>query len=382
EYFGIEAYRVPQTGYLVNKYSIGFPLLVAPFFIVTHLVMLLLKTVGFNVSADGFSAPYQFMVCVGSIFYGYLGLVLSYKLCKKFFSRESSALAVTAIFFTSNIFYYFMREPFMSHLASFFAVTLFIYSWYELRREGRYGLYFLFGLSAGLMILVRQQNIAFLLIPAADLFIGGLASKGRSVEQFTARNVGAVLVGFIPIILMQMMVWKVLFGSFFTYSYGAEPFMYAASPKILQTLFSSRHGLISWNPVILFSFIGLILYIKKKNRMAIYFLIAFLLQLYINSSWHMWWLGYAFGGRGFINCTAIFIVGLAAIMEALGGGAHKKVSFKFTLPVLIILGMWNMVMIVAYVSEMIPYGDYFSWMELFKNLSDLPGAVARKISRL
>lgn len=186
------------------------------------------------------------------------------------------------------------------------------------------------------------------------------------------------LAGFVPVVAIQLLAWKAVFGSLLTYSYGSESFIYATSPKVLSVLFSSKHGLVSWNPVILFALAGLVVLAFSRPRMAWLFSIAFLLQLYIAASWHMWWFGNSFGNRSFINCTLIFMTGLACLTDRLG----RRIPVAYIVALATVLVAWNMVMILAYLSEMIPYADYFSWKDFVLGLGDMPEAILKKAGSL
>jgi len=374
----ITNFKYSPIGRPENKYSVGFPLTVLPFYLLTHIFVLILNFLGAGLDATGYSVIYQLSFSLGALVYGYAGLVISCKLAKRYFSDRISFLSVLAIFSSSNIIYYFMREPFMSHLSSFFSVALFLYMWSIVRDgEGGKGACFTLGAAAGLMIIIRQQDVTFLAVPLVDALIG-YARERKAPWFLSAGKLVAALAGFLPLIAVQLFVWKAVFGSFLVYSYSGESFIYAASPKILEVLFSSKHGLISWNPIILAALAGLVLFMKARPRAGWLLLAAFLMQLYVNASWHMWWFGNSFGHRAFISSTPIFVIGLSALMDK----ANSRGRTAWAVLGVSILAAWNMVMVLAYLSEMIPYADYFSWWELILKLKELPAAVLRKIASL
>ncbi|MBE7415892.1 MAG: hypothetical protein HS130_11995 [Deltaproteobacteria bacterium] len=376
ERLGITDFRLTPAGLPANKYSIGLPLAVFPFYILTHMGIVALNALGFAFDSSGYSIPYQLSFSLGSIFYGYLGLLVSYRLARRYYPEAVSFLSTAFIFLASNLIYYFIREPFMSHLVSFFAAALFFYMW-SVTREGEGGKkdFFIMGLSAGLMVITRQQDAVFLMVPLVDGVIGFI--KERRLPWFLAAR------GLFPFMAARLApaapqaVSGLIFSSFLVYSYGGES-IYASSPKVVEVLFSSKHGLLSWNPIIIFALIGLIYFIKAERRQGGLLLMAFMLQLYVNASWFMWWFGHSFGHRAFISSLPVFIVGLAALFEKLDG----KRLLAWGIGLAAFLSLWNMVMMMAYLSEMIPYADYFSWKELFLNLLELPDAIVRKLRSL
>ena len=131
----------------------------------------------------------------------------------------------------------------------------------------------------------------------------------------SATATGAAILTFAP----QLVVWKVLNGGFLQSGY-AEQFdglFNWSSPQLLNVLFSVRRGLFVWHPIFLFAIIGLILVPARHRRFVLLSAAGFLMQWYVVSSWHDWAQGDAFGGRMFIVCAPIFVIGLATLVERL-----------------------------------------------------------------
>ena len=81
-----------KTGNFNSFWPIGSSILWFPFFIVGHIFALLIKSLGFDISIDGYSFPYITMISLGSACYGYLGTLFCYKsLCDSFDKKISSA---------------------------------------------------------------------------------------------------------------------------------------------------------------------------------------------------------------------------------------------------------------------------------------------------
>ncbi len=373
-YFNFTDYKITKEGLPSNRYSIGFPLMVYPFYAAAHLSIPILNTIGLSIQKDGYSKLHQLSFCLGSIFYGIIGLYLCFLFLRKYYTEKVSSLSILILVLTTNIFYYYSIEPFMSELCSFFSVTLFLYLWQRTLTTERKLLFFGLGLAAGLMIIVRQQNAAFLAIVP----IGYLWSRGSlpamNVLNSTALIVGGILLGLVP----QLFAWNEIFGSVVVDSYRGYSFTYKYEPKILQVLFSTKHGLISWHPVILLCLTGLFLSIRKHARIAVPFIVAFLLQLYIISSWYYWWFGYSFGHRGFVSCTLIFAFGIAYFINQ---NFVKNNPVKFA-TFFCLLSFWNMLLILSYLSDMIPKEDYFYWTDLFRDLMSLPQHIVSKLNSL
>ncbi len=198
-------------------------------------------------------------------------------------------------------------------------------------------------------------------------FRGGIDRKKISS---TLTNGGFYFFIVIITLIPQFIVWRILYGQFLVYPYSGEGFNFF-SPKMLETLFSSRHGLISWTPIILLSLIGLYYFTQTHRRVGYLFVICFILQWYINSSWDNWWFGLAYGGRSFINCTFIFVIGLAALITRF----YSKRRYIFTLfPILIV---WNFLFITQYILNLIPQDDYINWSIMIRNQVNIPYIISR-----
>ena len=56
----------------------------SPFLLVAHGGVLLARALGSKVSADGFSAPYRYAMAFGTGLYGFLALLISFRLARKY----------------------------------------------------------------------------------------------------------------------------------------------------------------------------------------------------------------------------------------------------------------------------------------------------------
>lgn len=364
KHFKINNYAVSPVGLPVNTYTIGFPLLVLPFYAITHGVITGLDDLGFKIRARGYGIPYQIAFCIGSIIYAFIGLNLCFSFLKNHFTEFISFISVIVVIFTTNLFYYIAAEPFMSHACSFFSVALFLYLWDKSTSGGNLSYCFWLGVAAGLMISVRQQNAAFVAVPLIGYFWNRGSVRVPDVLKTVTLAVSGLGLGLLP----QFLAWKEMFGSWLVYSYGQQSFIYKFDPKVLQVLFSSRHGLLSWHPILIVCLMGLLFSKRKFPRIGVLFIIGFLLQLYINSSWWCWWLGNSFGNRGFVSCSLVFSFGLAYILSR---GVVKINSWRF-IASSAILGLWNLLLAVSYLTKMITQTKPLVWSDLFLNIWRLP----------
>lgn len=357
-----------KTGRYTNQYTIGFPLLVLPFYgtfstIASHF---------FDERSDWFLD--QVIFCTGSILLGILGLWLSYKFVSYYFSPQISLLSTAIFWLISPVIFYFIFESYLSHLASIFAVSAFLCLWkaesLSINKRS-----ILMGLMAGIITMVRQQEVLVVLIPISF----AIFSPNFSLPQIPIRQIILFVAAFLLTFSIQMIVWKILTGSFVVYSYSqsGQSFDFSA-PKVFDVLFSSNHGLLVWHPIFWLCLSGLIFNRTLSRSAKIAFLIAFGCQLYVTSSWSMWWMGHSFGNRAFLGLTPIFILGLAAFLKE----SLQVVRLRTLLAVFILLAIWNGILMLGYLSDMIPHQGVFSWIEFIKKIPEVPDRIVTKIDTL
>jgi hypothetical protein len=311
------------TGHYTNVFSVGPAVLWAPFYLITHIIVVIANALGAGFKADGFSAPYLMAVNIGSLIYSFAGIYLVFLLCRKYFGRWVSLTASLTAWLATFITFYTVYQPYMSHTVSFFTVTLFVYYWHSTRSARSLSQWALLGLLAGLMMLVRWQNALFMIIPALEsilLYMKYISYKNsRSIKYLLGSNLVfllLVVIGFLP----QMIAWKVIYGSFLTLPQGSG-FLRWGNPCLSEILFSSRHGLFSWTPVTYIAAAGWFLLYKKDRFLAISGLIAITLMAYVNSVVSDWWAGWGFGMRRFDGIIVFIALGVAAVIDRI-----KKVS--------------------------------------------------------
>src|SRR5204863_2114564 len=73
-----------ETGYVSNLFSIGPAMLWTPFLLGVHATVLSANALGAHIPANGFSTPYILAMALGTAIYGFLGLLFSYSLARKY----------------------------------------------------------------------------------------------------------------------------------------------------------------------------------------------------------------------------------------------------------------------------------------------------------
>ncbi|MDO8451276.1 MAG: glycosyltransferase family 39 protein, partial [bacterium] len=276
-----------QLGIPGNKYSIGPALAWSPSFLWVNAI----------VRGNGTEFPYQFTIGLTSVLYVIAGLVLLYRLLTKYFSRRNAVLATLATAFATNLLFYGSLDPVNSHSISFFASTVFL----SLALEADTYNWIVIGLALGFLGLIRNQDIIFgiLLLPYLTpkrLFLAGL--------------------GLMLLAVPQLLAVQSVYGTAFVQPYlaGGEGF-HLFSPHIIGVLFSKENGLFLWTPAVLLGCVGLFLRQNKLAYPAGLFLMIFLTELLIVSTWSTWWQGASFSGRMFVSSLPLFAFGMGAVFS-------------------------------------------------------------------
>lgn len=275
------------TGLKINFAPIGTALLWSPFYIATHLV------VG---AEEGMSQPYRTAVSVASAFYAAVGLLLCYRLARRYAAPFASFAAVVVLWWATPVAYYMYVAPGMSHAVSLFAVAVFFTLW-PWAVAGGISRWAVWGASAGLMALVREQDLFF--AAAALLAAFGMTHRLKRLAAFGA----AAFAVFLP----QLAVYQVLYGRPWP-APQVENKMIEYSPHFFEVLFSIEHGLFFWSPILLLFFAGGLWMLKKERSAGLVLLFAFLAQVYISGAVDSWTQAGAFGSRRFVGATAIFAI--------------------------------------------------------------------------
>jgi len=118
---------------------------------------------------------------------------------------------------------------------------------------------------------------------------------------------------------------------------------------VLDVLFSGFHGLFSWHPVTLAGVVGLAWLWRRDRFLTAALALVFIVQVLVIGSYASWWGGTSFGARRFINCSAIFALGLAAALDQM-----RPRTLRLAGAALVLLVLWNAGLAVQYSVGLIP----------------------------
>ena len=335
-----------QTGYVGNLFSIGPALLWTPFLLAAHLTVLLADALGAHIPADGFSSPYLLAMALGTAFYGFLGLLFSYSLAKKYVEERWAFLATLGVWGASSLPVYMYFNPAWSHAHSVFGVALFIWYWERTRDSRTLFQWILLGLIAGLMVDVYFMNGVFLVLPLVESLLAYWNSL-KAKDYFAAGPLFAgnicfllaVILAFIPTLITR----SIIFGGFLRFgSYTVLPWDWTA-PNWRSVLFSSEHGLFSWTPILALAIVGLFLAPRAARTLALFLALTAAGFYYVISSYPFWHGMASFGNRFFISLTPVFIFGLALLLQRFAGFFRSpNRAFAASSLLLLLFILWNL----------------------------------------
>lgn len=287
------------TGRLPNNYSVGPAIAWTPFFVAAHG----LAKLGWY-RPTGFGYPYFTAVATGTALIGFLGVVWSFRLARSYFRPRVAFVATLLVWLCSFHIWYMVFEPSMSHAMAMASVAAFLL-WTHRGVEGNAS-YALMGALGGAVALVRWQNVIFLPIALA---VSGSRHKRPSLGELAAAAAAFVLV-FSP----QLFYWNALYGSPLLVPQGGG-YIDWSSPELEAVLFSSRHGLLSWAPLLWLGILGLPGFIRRAPSFGRAALVALLAAWYVNASVFDWWAGASFGSRRFDAALPVLCLGVAVSVE-------------------------------------------------------------------
>jgi hypothetical protein len=318
----------PETGLLRNVAPVGAALLWSPGFVLADLLVRGANLFGASIPTDGYARPYIWAVCMMSAVYSLLGLLLTYRLARRFAGEFAAATATIAVFLaTPLVFYTYIAMP-LAYAAGFFLFALFLTLWLhgwerplaERLAQRRLWMWALLGLVGGLMAITREQLGLMLLLPAVEGLIAyGRLLAGRQVRQAGRLFAGHSLfmLGLVVGLLPQLAAYQVLNGRPLPSSTVSGKLGAAGgfSPHFFDTLIHPNHGAFLWSPILPLALLGLLWLARRDWLLAALLALGFIVQTYINGAFGTTWhLSGAFGFRRLIESTPIFVLGLAALL--------------------------------------------------------------------
>jgi hypothetical protein len=345
---------VRETGLARFTFPVGAPILWIPFVELGHLGVALRSAHGFATGYDGFSDPYLHAVALGNLLYGFLGFLVLDRLLRKWFPPWVSFLSVLGVGLGSFLAFYLTYHAIYTHALTFLLIALLVNGW--LKEEKTLRDHGVLGLVLGIATLVRWQNAVFGALPALDF----VARLGRREWRPAFGSAAAFGAAFFLGILPQLLSWKAIFGRLYIGVPVGPDFLRWGDPYLTEVLFSSRHGLFSWSPVLLVAAVGLAGFVRAHPRRGLPLAAVTLVVWYVNATVADWWGGGAFGARRFDSALPILALGLGTAVQ-LGAELVRRYPRTVTAGAVAAAIAANALLMEQYRKGRLPVDDTMSW---------------------
>lgn len=353
-----------------NHWPVGTAISWSPFYLVGHGVSLVQEHLLGRPSDHGNGFPEQLACCLATIAYGSATVALTNLFLCRWYESKVSLLATVGLFGCTNLPYYMIVEPYMSHAVCAFWIALIAYIGLQ-DKPLTYRCATLLGLLAGLAALTRPQAGLFLLVPIA----WHLTPREAGISGVRRNLPPLILAGLLSlaIFLPQVVLWKLsgpessgpddsaahglwsFFQGFDLLSIVPSAPQQWLSPQWSWSLFNPSCGWFLWHPLTMVALLGLCLQLRSKPRLVTACLFGVAIQLYVVASW--WGQGQSFGSRMMCNSFVLLAPGLVFWF----GKAPRS-----TTAVVTALGLLNLVTMFSY-RRMISSGQIvYSFHDLFR----------------
>lgn len=361
------------TRHLENHFTVGPAILWTPFFLTAHGVVRTARSFGSAIPADGFSSPYRIAVSLGTAIYGFLGLLFSYFLARKYISNPWALLATLAIWGASSLPVYMYFNPSWSHAHSACMVAIYLWYWDRTRGHRTRTQWIILGIIVGLMLNVYYANLMLVAVLGVEALMQyrELAGLGQVGFSRLRQLIGYQLVFGLTVLICLLPTFisrTIIYGGPFRTGYIPMGDWNWTSPVLRSVLFSANHGLLSWTPLIAIAILGIFLFAFRMPRVGFPFLAA-TIAFYLFISVYPDWAGISsFGNRFFISLTPLFILGLAYVLERFASlFAKPLLPALLSSAVLLAFLLWNAGMIFQWGAHLIPVRGPISFQQAAYN---------------
>lgn len=353
--------RPLEHGGYLNRYTPGLAVMMLPFFLLAHVVTLAMQSppgapewFQFNFRADGFSFFYQQAAGLGGVAYLMAGLLLLRGILRLHFRPAVVLVTMLTLVFGTNLLNYGMGESFSAHVVVFFLVVVLMRAvpWWQQSPE-RIDRALVLGLLVGILALVRPTALlAGLLIPLygvsrpADARPRNRWLRQHAIALAVMAATAALVVGIQPLLnRMSSGAWI-----YDAYAQQGEGFFWR-NPKWWQVLVSPKHGAFLFAPTLVLAVAGLA-FLRGTARVWLGAAWIYVLGTYYAvASWNNWWLGGAFGHRGFIDVYPLLAFGWAAILDRVWDHPRRRAALVATLAV---MSAWTLFWLKLYYTRELP----------------------------
>lgn len=293
-----------------TKYTYGTALLQSPFWLGAHL---------FAADKTGYAPPYEMAVDVAAAFYLTAGTWLLFLIFCTGMRRWKAFAGALFTIAATNVLYYGVYEPGMSHIYSFFSISLLVYALLRAQAETgtiRHKWLALLALAVILSIIIRPLNIiiwgpVLLLANIND----GPQLKQRLAMLFNLRFILPLLISLLLLVTPQVIYNLYLKGTPLIDNYEFETFSYVHAPRIAELLLSPNNGWLLWTPLALLIPVSIFAFLRKQPWTSLMFLLIITADVAIYSTWWSVDLGCGFGHRPFVEMIPALALPVAGLFR-------------------------------------------------------------------
>ncbi len=303
--------RTPK-GYVLNQYTYGVALMEAPFFLAAHAVESIRGS-----PANGFSWTYRAAIALSSMVYVALGLLITYRVLRRTFSRTIASISAALLLLGTNLFWFTMQQHGMAHQPLFFLFALMMQLTIQMHEGNRLRHFAGLGLVAGLITVIRPVDGLCVLLPILYRPAGHFLTTKLSFAKQNWRGILLAGLCFTLPIIPQLLYWKWLTGYSVYDSYGPSQGFSFSHPHIWQGLFGASNGWLFYTPLMLLALAG---FAAARHIKSFAGAIALLLVLYIWAvyAWYVPNYPNGLGSRPMVDIYPLLALPLAASIEWLG----------------------------------------------------------------
>jgi hypothetical protein len=330
------------TGHVGNQWSVGPAVMWAPWFLVAHLLVLVARSFGAAIQADGYSWPYLWCVSAGTVTYGMVALWCSLRSAVALGLERHAGLAVLGIALASSLPVYQVFLPFHVHALSAAAVAAVVCYALLFPPGGSIKRWVTWGVFAGLMVQIYQLNGVLLIAP---LMVWSRVLRAENWATALRCGVAFAAAGLI-VCVPQLAGKAIVYGSPLVSGYQDQFFF--SQPRLWQTLLSTNHGWWLWTPIAAVACAGWISLWRARPEVRPFLAAAVAFYLVV-ASYQNWHGLSSYGNRFFLSLTVLQVAGLAMVLARAGAAATRVWS-----AVLIGLAVWNAGFIFQWGTNIIP----------------------------
>jgi hypothetical protein len=358
-----------STGLRRSIFSIGPAVVWTPFFLLGEGIGRVRSLWDAGVDLSGYGPVHVNAVCLGSLLYGFLALLLIHSLLRRHFGRATALGAALLVWGATFLHWYMVEQPAYAHAASTCAAALALWLWDGDRGRRGVGGFLRLGLVLGLAMCIRWQNGLLLLLPGLELMAGLRAEPAALGAR--ARSVAALATGVVAGVFPQLLAWKALYDSWLLRDppHGAD-FLRLDHPFVLETLFSSRHGLLSWTPALWAGYLGFLPLLRRKPRLGWPLVPLLAAMTYVNLCSGDWWAGGSFSNRRFDSVLPLLALGVAASID----WARERVGRRPEIVLALLAGplvVWNVLLAEQLRRGFLPRDETVAFPRLVTNAAQL-----------